>query len=352
MSPQKIHKDLLPCQQHHPHYRLHYLLATRVILEDGTEQPFPRQGPARLVEQIRVFRIAAAHRADALVLECMALQPHLQHLSQRRIVQAHIAVITNVRPDHLDVMGPDMDDVALALAAVAPPNGILITRQSYYDAFFRHICAEENCELRLVSDDDVRRIPDALLARFCYLEHAENVAMALAVCQAAGVPREIAMEGMVCARPDPGALRVYRGQTDQGRWNFAAAFAANDPLSSMMLWDLLMQRYPDHTRRILVVNCRADRLDRSKQLGQMMAQHIQADLYVLVGMETHTAMRQAQLSGLAPERIVDMEKATAPQVYEYLMKSIKGNTLLVGIGNIRGLGVELSERFQKAGSAT
>lgn len=322
--------------------------AARLIYEDGTEHPIARPGPPRIIEQLRMFRIAARRRADAMVIECMALQPYLQFLSERRIVCAHVAVITNVRADHLDVMGPDVDGVALALAGVVPAGGVLVTRQSRYDAFFGQVCRERGCRLRVVTDEDVARITPEELARFGYVEHAENVAVALAACEAAGADRRVALEGMFAVQPDLGALRVFRGRADGGQWTFADGFAANDPESSTMLWEMLNQRYPDQQRRILVVNCRADRLDRSRQMGQMMAGLVRADLYVLVGAETRMARRPAAEAGLESRRVLDMAGAPSEEVFARLLAAVEGNTLIVGMGNIKGIGEELSARFRKA----
>jgi len=65
-----------------------------------------------VIEQIRIVDAAADMRAEALVVECMALVPHLQWLSESRLIRATHGVITNAREDHLDVMGPTERDVA------------------------------------------------------------------------------------------------------------------------------------------------------------------------------------------------------------------------------------------------
>ena len=321
--------------------------AARMIFEDGSEHRIARPGPPRITEQIRMFRIAASRQADAFVIECMALQPYLQYVSERQIVRARVAVITNVRPDHLDVMGPDVNGVALALAGVVPDGGVLVTRNSPYDAFFRKVCAESGSQLRLVTDEDVARITPAQLARFSFVEHAENVAVAVAACEASGADPVVAMEGMFDVEPDLGAMRVFRGTCDGGPWVFADGFAANDPESSAMLWDMLHERYPDLARRILVVNCRADRIDRSRQLGEMMASRVLADRYVLVGSETRAASHQAVRGGVEPERIFDCQGAGAEDVLALLLAAVEGPTLIVGMGNIKGIGEELSARFRE-----
>ncbi len=55
------------------------------------------------------------------------------------------------------------------------------------------------------------------LGGFRYTEHADNVALALAVCADLGVPRRIALLGMQHATPDPGALTVHASASSGAR---------------------------------------------------------------------------------------------------------------------------------------
>lgn len=100
----------------------------RMIMPDGSEYPVFRPSMPNVIEQIRIVRTAVAAQAEALVLECMAVQPQLQALSEFELIRATHGVITNARADHLDVMGPDEEDVALALAGTTPARGPLVHR--------------------------------------------------------------------------------------------------------------------------------------------------------------------------------------------------------------------------------
>src|SRR5262245_50182833 len=92
----------------------------QLILPDGSELPVFRPGLPNVIEQLRIIGIAADDRAEALVLECMALQPHLQALCELSILCSTHGVISNAWPDHLDVMGPGEREVALALLGTCP----------------------------------------------------------------------------------------------------------------------------------------------------------------------------------------------------------------------------------------
>ncbi|GIS53542.1 hypothetical protein Ct9H90mP29_05840 [bacterium] len=71
-------------------------------------------------EQVRLLNYFASEKPEAVVMECMAVQPQYQWIAEHQMVRSHIGVITNVRPDHLDEMGPTEDDVAYSLCNTIP----------------------------------------------------------------------------------------------------------------------------------------------------------------------------------------------------------------------------------------
>ncbi len=335
-------------------YKMHTLAKTtgsaaRLIFEDGTEEPIVRMGSPRIIEQLRVFRIARRRKARGIVLECMALEPLLQRICERLIVKAHIAVITNVRADHLDVMGPAVEDVATALASVTPQNGTLVARSGRFDELFARTCRRKNTQLVLVTESDVAAVNENILSKFNYLEHAENVAIALAVCHVAGIGKTEALEGMYQARPDIGALKVISGEATGGKWIFVDAFAANDPDSTVILWNILGERFASAQKKIVVLNCRSDRIDRSQQLGETIAQRMDADIFIFTGQTIRPAVRAASAAGAKENRIIRMENAPAEEVFDLLTGTVEKTTLIFAVGNIKGTGQELSHLFAKAG---
>lgn len=108
----------------------------RIILEDGQEIPIYRIGRANIIEQLMVVRLAWKRHTDILVIECMAVQPHLQWVAEEKMIRSTGGVITNARADHLDQMGPTVRDVAEALSNTIPQNGVLFTAEPvWFDVF-------------------------------------------------------------------------------------------------------------------------------------------------------------------------------------------------------------------------
>lgn len=318
----------------------------RVILPNGDEKAVFRPAGANVLEQKRIVALATANRADALVIECMALQPVLQWLCEYRFVKATHGVITNARPDHLEVMGPDEEDVAFALAGMVPRRGKLFTAERDLVATFAMAARDRKTELLPTTDADVAAITPEDLAGFGYIEHAENVALALRVCADVGVDRETAIRGMWKCRPDPGAMTEHRIEFFGRRIVFVNGFAANDPESTERIWRMAIDRHPDLTRRIAVFNCRADRPERSIQLARAYAKWPEASALVLIGSGTYLFSRAAVRAGVNPDVFVYADDARVEEIFELIVEASGRSALVMGMGNIGGPGFKVARFFR------
>lgn len=320
----------------------------RLIHPDGLEEPIYRVGRPNVIEQVAVVRRARRLDAEALVIECMALQPFLQWVSTRSLIEPTHGVLTNVRADHLDVMGPGPHQVAEALAGSIPLGAPTYTTERRYLGPLEVAARDRNSRLIVVRPDDDNPVSLEELAKFRYIEHAENVALALRVCLDLGVPRRAALAGMQAARPDPGALTIER-RSWQGRdiW-FINGFAANDPESTGQVWELAQKRTPSARRRVALFNCRLDRADRSAQLGESCPSWTLADRYLVCGTGTHFFTSAAERAGLDRARIVAVDGEEAPRVLERLFDLAGEEGLVVGMGNISGVGLELIDALRVA----
>jgi poly-gamma-glutamate synthase PgsB/CapB len=317
----------------------------RFILPDGRELPIFRPSGPNVIEQRRIVSVAAAHDAQALVIECMALQPELQGLSELELVRATHGVITNARPDHLDVMGPGEADVARALSSMVPVKGKLFTAERRQLAILEEACKDRGTELVAIGEGEVAAVSPEDLAGFKYTEHAENVALALAVTADLGIEREVALAGMQGCRPDPGALTEHALDFFGRRLVFVNGFAANDPVSTEQLWKMAIEKYPGLRTRIMLVNCREDRPDRSIQLGQELPRWSSADFVVAMGTGTYLFVRAAARAGLDPSKLEIVEDAGEDEIFERVVGLVDESALVFGMGNIGGQGLPLTRYF-------
>lgn len=318
----------------------------RMIFPDGSEHAVFRPSRSNIIEQLRVVRAAAAVQAEALVIECMALQPILQSVCELKIVQSTHGVITNVRPDHLEVMGPTVEDVARALAGTAPCGGKLFTAESKHCDVLAAAARDRSSQLVPVTDNHVHAVTPEEMCHFGYIEHPENVALALAVCEDLGVDRRTALCGMWQATPDCGVLTASQFGQQDPRNVFVNGFAANDPESTGQNWHLAIERFPELSRRIAVFNCRADRPERSVQLAESCLDWYPADHYLVIGSATRLFADRATNLGLDRSRMTCVENQGATRIVAEINRIADRASLVVGMGNIGGPGLEMVRHYQ------
>ncbi|GHH23717.1 poly-gamma-glutamate synthase PgsB [Streptomyces lanatus] len=317
--------------------------AARFIHPDATEEPVYRKfGIANVVEQIGIVRRAAAYRPDVLVMECMAVMPALQEINQSKLIRSTIGVLCNVREDHLAEMGPTLDDVARSLCRSLPEGGICVTAEK--ERF--HILQEEadarNCRLVYA---DPETVTDEELRGFSWFTFKENVAIALTVAELLGVDRATALKGMYEAPPDPGVLSVERYRTPDGkRLRFANVFAANDPESTLMNINQLLELGAIHRPLHVVINCRPDRVERNGQMGALIPE-LDPETVFLIGHPTKSAADAipAHWTG----NVVDLggDRRDPDQLTTELLAHLGPDSSLVAIGNIHGHGELFLERL-------
>jgi len=319
---------------------------------DGREFPIYRIAGANILEQMRLLKRMAALKPQAVVIECMALQPHYQSLTELKMVRSNIGVITNARPDHLDVMGPNETDVALALAGSTSVRGDMFTAERDLLAILNDAAADRRSTMHAVSLAEVEAIDADTMSQFKYREHAENVALALKICEFVGVDRQQALLGMLALEPEAGAMQILKISYFNRHLMFVNAFAANDPESTGSIWENILKHHaPAQTedveprKRIALINCRADRPHRSQQMAEAAAEWTPADKYLLIGSGTLLFVRTALKHGIPPERLLVLENAPVTEVIEHILEQSGQHAVIVGMCNIHGGGEQIARFF-------
>lgn len=300
----------------------------RIILSDGREENILRHGPANIREMIGFVARAASSGANAIVAECMAVRPELQRFCEHRIIRSHIGVITNIRPDHEEVMGFGIGKVAAALSNTIPGEGLLITTTDAGPLLA--VPATSETRIETVS---VEELKPEYLSGFPYEVVAENVALALRVCERAGVDAATALKGMRGALPDPGNVKVREYEIAGKSVRLVDALAANDPESTLRLW----RRYvlPAGDCAFVLFNARTDRKYRTAQLCRALAD-IFAGGWIVAG-DTSFACRQLRIMGVGREAIYALPSNPAPVVLEQIIAHHPLTRMTVfAIGNVQG----------------
>ena len=108
---------------------------------------------------------------------------------------------------------------------------------------------------------------------------------------------------------------------------------------------MALDRYPNVEKKIAVFNCRADRPDRSRQLGEVVGAWPAADHYVLMGTGTYIFAKAAIRSGIDPMKIVFAEDRRTEEIFEACVQISGQSALVMGMANIGGQGLEIVRFF-------
>ena len=307
------------------------------------EEPIIRraEGP-NISEQKMVVKKASKMGAEALVSECMAVNPDYQEIFQKKLLQANIGVIVNVLEDHMDVMGPTLDEIADAFTSTIPYNGYLVISDSPYVGYFQLEAKKRNTKVVVAENF---RVDEAYLRKFDYMLFPENVALALAVAEVIGIEEEVALRGMLQANPDPGAMRIKEVQKDGNIAQFVNGFAANDPVSTINIWNnVVKQGYPAE-RLIVIMNCRDDRVDRTIQFSEDVLPNLPIATLMLIGTRTEPVKEAVRRGTIQVNQVLDMQGEKTEAIYEQLLE-LADHNIIYGIGNIHGAADALIDRLQ------
>jgi len=322
--------------------------APRIIFSDGRENPVVRFFGANIKEQLKIIKFAAKRKADILVLECMAVTPEYQWVTEHQMVKADIGVMTNTRLDHLDVMGPGIRNCVLSLCNTLPKNRLAYTSEINMYPLMKKESVRVNSNLSYIPFD---HITDEMVSGFNHLEHKENIALSLKVCEQCGVDKDKALKEMYLATPDIGATEIFHYITPNKGIEilFAHSFAANDPESTYALLKYILKIYGNQVDEIaFVLNTRADRMFRSNQLIEMIPQFDKYDFLYLIGDQEKTIKNYGIKKNIMKEKIITCGVVTGEDLVSHVEKTAKSKKIiLLGIGNIGGNGGIVVDYFNK-----
>ena len=306
----------------------------RIINEHGDDVELHRLRSASIGEQLKLIRYFATQSADAVVMECMAINPQYQWISEHKMVRSTLGVITNVRKDHMDEMGKTNEQIAYSLSNSIPFESTLITSEKKWFGPLAKISNERKTEFIISDNND---IDSEFIDNFPYLEHPENINLALKVCEKLGIDKKDALNGMMSTKPDPGVLLIWKICNEN---QFVSAFAANDPVSTLKVWNLIKDKSTNNT--CFFLNSRDDRRYRTKQLIKLVMEDIKPDLliiradnikHLIVNYDTDTKIKLFSM------------RSSQKEVANYIVGLNK--YIIVGIGNIVGWGDSFIERIKQ-----
>jgi poly-gamma-glutamate synthase PgsB/CapB len=308
-----------------------------VVNRDGVDEIINRKAAPTILEQIEVSEQYVDESVQVLVIECMALKPQYQEVSERMIVRSNIGVLTNVREDHQDVMGETLPEIARSLLSTCPYNGILITAETnpVITPIIEEVAAKRKSRV-VYADPEV--VSDADIDRFDYIAFKENVAIAIAIADIVGIPRNIAMDGIVRADPDPGVLRMKELRILGKRVTWANLFAVNDRESMVVAMEKLVPYMTPETTTVGILNNRSDRERRAIQFAEVAVKDLSFNYLVTFGAFEGLVTDLLVDNGYPLDRILNLGDTHSPSVEQIIAKMVGGmpteHVLVVGFVNI------------------
>lgn len=323
--------------------------AARTIYGQNKEEKEIKRKPrgVTISEQIGVIDEAASKNVDSLVCECMAVRPEYQEIYQEKMIKANVGIIVNVLEDHLEEMGPTMDEIAQAFTSTIPYNGILIISQGKYTDYFSKIAEERNTEVYIANEEE---IPEGYLDKFEYLVFPNNISISLAFARAMGIDKETALKGMLKANQDPGALIIKNIKRNGKESVFVNAFAANDPNSTLEVWDKIHDEgYLKGIKKkpLIIFNSREDRVDRTEQFSKDCIPYLGEDIDLLLMGSALDSMLDEYEKGRFKNvsTLINYEGKSGYDVKDKV-DELMDNRLVFCIGNIHGEGEVFLDAMQ------
>ncbi|MDR3258039.1 MAG: poly-gamma-glutamate synthase PgsB [Fusobacteriaceae bacterium] len=314
----------------------------RIIDTDFGEKIINRQGKANIIEQIKTINWAVRSGAEILIIECMAINPKLQYICEHKILKSDISVITNVRYDHLDVMGNELDSIAESLSNSIPRNGILFTLSDKYFDFFKKKADKLDTNICLVECNP------KYIKKYEKIDFYENVAISLEICKYLGVDNDIAFNGMKTYKRDPGTLQVIK-IINKANSNifFINAMAANDPDSTKIIINRLSEKKILNNKKYLLINNRKDRINRSEQYINFVLEHKDIFSKILISGEIKNLFYNQLINNNIDKNNVLTIKDE--NTLDDLINNINEDLDIIAVGNIYGYGEKILNYFLEYG---
>ena len=294
-----------------------------MINTSNQEVEIKRYGLANIREQYKMMAKAYREKAEILVIECMAVNPELQYLTQHRMLNADITIITNVLLDHIGDMGSNRDEIADALANTIPRQGYLvIADEEYYKKYSRRI---GNDEVKIVVAED--KFHEDQLATY-----KNNLNLAWAITDILSLDKDRYLKGMKKYYRDPGAFKIFRLENTV----FLNAFSVNDPTSTYKVYQDVIQKFTADKITILL-NTRNDRPTRTIQ-----SLHLLGDL----------TFKKLLICGSNKPYVKRFIRKHYPKMVVEEVKKIEDlqkEEVIFGIGNLQGMGLKILQYFEKNG---
>lgn len=322
------------------------------IFPGGEEKLIKRRGIISILEEKKVLRRAASDSVQILVAELMSFSPESLYAESLRMLRPHILIITNVRMDHTAQAGKSKEETAENFAGAINDFSTVFIPEEECLAVFQDWAAKRKSKLIKVGTSDspneksfIKKIPKS--------EFLQNIRLTLGVCDFLGIKRETSFSGIMQAIPDIGSLKFWKAEftLPKRRWDLVSAFSANDPESTREVVNKLKKsKNIKHKRWIGMFNIRKDRGDRTLQWMTAFKEHLFPEFQKIIFLGDQAELMKRKLEKNTQEMEYEaFRNKNAKKLMFYILEKEKNNCVLVGLGNIKGMGLALLDHWDTIG---
>ena len=322
------------------------------ILPGGEEKPIKRKGITSILEEKKVIRKAVFNQAQVLIVELMSFSPESLYAESRRMLRPHILIITNVRMDHIAQAGKSKDEIAENLARSINSYSTIFIPEEEYFSVFQDKAKKRKARLIKVgildSSDEkafIKKIPKS--------EFLQNIRLALEVCDFLDIKRKISYSGIMKAIPDIGSLKFWKVEftLPKRRWDLISAFSANDPESTRDVMNKIVNSKNIKNKRwIGLFNIRKDRGDRTYQWIYAFKNNLFPEFQKIIFIGDQAGLMKKKMEKEEKDQEYEATRnRNAKQIMSCILEKEKTNCVLVGLGNIGGLGIDLLDHWDTIG---
>lgn len=293
---------------------------------DGDRKKLRRIGPASILENVRLIFKWKRTRPDVVILECMALRPEIQRALSKYIFKPTDIILTNIFPDHQEVMGRLFIENVRSIAS----------------------CFNEDSTLYLSAETDSQLVSAKIMSKTKIICNQFECPVILE-----NIPSGILDTSWSLIRTMTDKLEIDPAITEKifsSIWNDIDRKIRYHSLShEMQVWDLfsindihsarqfisyLIQKYPDFSRIIFILNCREDRPLRTKSFTSFLRdEHANTEIW-LIGGGRRLAAGFLKMKGVYSQSVRVFSES---QLIQKIQKGFSESAMLFCIGNKKGM---------------
>jgi len=314
-----------------------------LLLPGGHAVPVKRSRIPTILEQKSIIRMAAASPTDCLVCEIMSIHAENHFIESQKLLKPHLTIITNVRKDHVEAMGRTENAIAEHFCLDIVNGAVIFAFKNQHRDLFEKCARSKNGSFLGVkagfSKPLLKSLPD--LGTRTY---SENLDLVYAVCKYLEIEDRIIIKGLNNVSADE-SFHVHIIQEKKKTVYCVDAFGANDPESTLRVITKIREILPPEAGCSAgVLSLRADRGDRTLQWIQQLKNernHPFKEIFIL-GRHGRIVRRVLKRGHLIKE-------TNSGMIMQRITEVLDDHSVVVGIGNKKGLGCDLAAYWERAG---